>query len=599
MLMKQGARRADPIVQKVSPVGLPGSPWRLLSSLARARRWHFVALWSLIVLAASCGVAAQYGMKLIVDAMAGEQQGNLIWYLLALFIGLIAAESVFWRLSGWLGCITVVAVGVDVRLSLFDYLTGHSTDYVTRHSSGALGSRITATAGAAGALTATFTWKIAPPCVDFLGAAVVLLTVQPWMAATLALFVVLVASIIVAFGRRGRPLHQDYAAQGSKVNGALVDLLGNLWTVKAFSARQSEYKRVQALVGTEAQAQRRSWLYLEKARVLHDLCLWVMAGVMMIWSIQRWKTGSSTAGDVVVVSSLTFRILHGSRELALSLVEASQQLGVVSEMLRLVAVPHAPADRPRAGELVQGAGGICFHAVDFSYENGQPLLTGFNLRIPPGQRLGIVGPSGSGKSTLLALMQRLADVQSGAVCIDGQDVAMVTQDSLRGAIAVVPQDISLLHRSVLDNLRYGRPDATLEEVRTVIRAAHCDFIDRLPQGLQTVVGERGARLSGGQRQRIGIARAMLKNAPILLLDEATSALDSASEDQIQRALDKLMHGRTVVAVAHRLSTVARFDRIIVVAGGRIVQDGAPAHLMNVEGMYRDLWRAQARGRYTA
>ena len=582
-----------------SEVGLPVAPLRFLAMLARRRVWRFAALWSLIVLAASCGIAAQYGMKLIVDSMASDQQGDRIWYLLALFIGLIATESVFWRLSGWLGCITVVAVGVDVRLELFDYLTGHSTDYVTRHSSGALGSRITATAGAAGALIATFTWKIAPPTVDFLGAAVVLLTVDPWMAATLGVFVVLVASIIVAFGKRGRPLHQDYAAQGSRVNGVLVDLLGNLWTVKAFSARRDEYRRVEALVGSEGLAQRRSWLYLEKARVLHDLCLWVMAGVMMIWSIHRWKTGVGTAGDVVVVSALTFRILQGSRDLALSLVEASQQLGVVSEMLRLVAVPHAPADRPDAAEFKRGRGHVRFDDVHFEYESGSPVLAGFSLDVPHGQRLGIVGPSGSGKSTLLALMQRLADVRSGAVLIDGQDVASVSQDSLREAVAVVPQDISLMHRSILDNLRYGRPQASLVEVRQAMRAAHCEFIDKLPQGLQTIVGERGARLSGGQRQRVGIARAMLKDAPILLLDEATSALDSASEQKIQRALDRLMHGKTVIAVAHRLSTVAAFDRVIVLCEGRIVEDGTPAELMTAGGTFQDLWQAQAKGRYTA
>ncbi|VWX63322.1 ABC transporter related protein [Burkholderiales bacterium 8X] len=579
---------------------LPRSPGRLLAALARKRAGHFTGLWTLIIVAASFGVGAQYGIKLIVDAMADDSHSNVIWGWLALYIGLVAGESIFWRLSGWLGCNTVVAVGIDVRMRLFAYLSGHSTDYVTRNSSGALGGRITATAGAAGALVATLTWKIAPPCVDFIGAAIVLLTISPWMAATLSLFVVIVATIIVAFGRRGRPLHQEYATQNAKVTGELVDLVSNLWTVKAFAAREREYQRVGALIDREATAQRRSWLYLEKARVLHDLCLWIMAGTMMIWAIQKWLDGTGSAGDVVVVNALTFRILLGSRELALSLVEASQQVGVVREMLQVIAVPQNPADKPDAAEFEPGAGSIRFENVGFRYPEGTQVLEHFDLQVPAGQRLGIVGPSGSGKTTLLALIQRLHDVQSGRISIDDQDIREVRQDSLRAAIAVVPQDISLLHRTIEDNLRYGRPDASEEALHRASAGAHCkEFIAHLPQGYETIVGERGAWLSGGQRQRVGIARAMLKDAPILLMDEATSALDSASERKIQMALGRLMRGRTVVAVAHRLSTVAAFDRVIVMDRGRIVEDGPPSRLQRAGGMYQRLWVAQSAGQETA
>jgi ATP-binding cassette subfamily B protein len=580
--------------------GLPTGPVGFMLRVARRRKSHFAALWTIILIAATCGIAAQYAMKLIVDTMAQGRHDTAIWHALALFIGLIAAESVFWRLSGWLGCLTVVAVGVDVRLDLFNYLSGHSPEYVARHSSGALGGRITATAGAAGALVATLTWKIAPPCVDFIGAAVVLLTVQPWMAAVLSLFVVLVAAIIVIFGRRGRGIHQAYAAAGSRVNGELVDVVSQLWTLQAFSARRREYERAAALISDEAQAQRRSWLYLEKARVLHDLCLWVMAGTMMVWSLLGWQSGTNTAGDVVVVSALSFRILHGSRELALALIESTQQLGVIREMLQVVAVPQVPADRPGAPLFQPGPGGIRLRNVSFSYSDGTQVFRRLDLDIAPGQRVGIVGPSGSGKTTLLGLLQRLQDVQGGEVLIDGQNVAQVTLDSLRRAIAVVPQEISLLHRTVRENLVYGRPDAPEDQLRQAARGAYCEeFIRELPHGYDTVVGERGARLSGGQRQRVGIARAMLKNAPILLLDEATSALDSASERKIQLALDRLIRGRTVIAVAHRLSTVATFDRVLVLVDGDIVEDGAPDRLRRAGGLYQRLWAAQAQGQETA
>jgi len=230
--------------------------------------------------------------------------------------------------------------------------------------------------------------------------------------------------------------------------------------------------------------------------------------------------------------------------------------------------------------------------VSFDYGGDREVFDGLNLRIEAGQRVGLVGPSGAGKSTLFALVQRFYDLRRGCVTIDGQDIARVTQESLRSAIAVVPQDVSLLHRSIMENIRYGRPDASDDDVLAAAAAAQCDFIDLLPDGMATVVGDRGLKLSGGQRQRIALARAFLKDAPILLLDEATSALDSESEEAIRQALTRLMRDRTVIAIAHRLSTLRTFDRIIVMRDGRIVQDGAPDELMRRGGPYRELVRQQ-------
>jgi ATP-binding cassette subfamily B protein len=238
-------------------------------------------------------------------------------------------------------------------------------------------------------------------------------------------------------------------------------------------------------------------------------------------------------------------------------------------------------------------GSIAFEDVEFSYPGGASLFDGFRLHIAPGQRVGLVGHSGAGKSTLVSLLQRLADVDAGRVLIDNQDVRGMTQDSLRAAIAVVPQEISLFHRSVLENIRYARPEASDGEVLAAARAARCDdFIRALPQGYGTIVGERGTKLSGGQRQRLGIARALLKDAPIIVLDEATSALDSGSEVEIQRALEVLMRGRTVLAIAHRLSTVSRFDRVVVLENGRIVEDGPPAELRRRQGSFDRMCRLQ-------
>ena len=563
----------------------------------RRRPGLFGILALLIVTAAACSVGVQYGMKLIVDAMAGDDRESwMIWRWLALFISLIAAESICWRLSGWLGCRAVVATGVDVRLDMFRYLSGHSLDYFAEHMAGSLGNRVTATAGATGAIYGTMIWKILPPCVDFIGAVVVLCTIDWRMAVTLIAFVAVVAAILGAFGRRARPLQQRFAQQAAQVGGELVDVVANIWTVHAFAARQREYDRLREAFGLEAAAQQRSWLYLEKARALHDLCLWLMAGSMLIWAVEGWRAGVRMPGDVVVISALTFRILHGSRELALSLVDASQQFGVIADMLRVVAVPHQVADRPDAVALRPGPGRVCLEGVSFAYGSNPPIFSRLNVVIPAGQRVGVVGPSGAGKSTFIRLIARAADPTEGCVVIDGQVAAEVLQDSLRQAVAVVPQDINLLHRSIMENLRYGRPNATDAQVMAAAEEAHCDaFIRQLPDGYNTVVGERGTRLSGGQRQRVGIARALLKNARILLLDEATSALDSASESEIQRALIRLMQGRTVVAVAHRLSTVSGFDRILVMVDGRIVEDGPPDVLRQRGGMYAKLWELQAEG----
>ncbi|WP_259651907.1 ABC transporter ATP-binding protein [Variovorax sp. UMC13] len=576
---------------------LPSRAGAFLWRYVRLRPWLFGILTLLIVTAAACSVGVQYGMKLIVDAMAGDdRESRIIWRWLAFFISLIAAESLCWRLSGWLGCRAVVASGVDVRLDMFRYLSGHSLDFFAEHMAGSLGNRVTATAGAAGSIYGTMIWKILPPCVDFVGAVVVLCTIDWRMALALAGFVAVVAAILAVFARRARPLQQRFAQEAAQVGGELVDVVANIWTVHAFSARQREHDRLRAAFGTEASAQQRSWLYLEKARALHDLCLWLMAGSMLIWAVEGWRAGVRMAGDVVVISALTFRILHGSRELALSLVDVSQQFAVITDMLRVVAVPHQVADTPHAVGLRPGPGRVCLEGVSFAYAGNPPIFSGLNLVIPAGQRVGVVGPSGAGKSTLIRLIARIADPTDGCVLVDGQVVAQVQQDSLRRAIAVVPQDINLLHRSIMENLRYGRPSATDAQVMAVAAEAHCEaFIRQLPDGYNTVVGERGTRLSGGQRQRVGIARAMLKDARILLLDEATSALDSESEGEIQRALIRLMQSRTVVAVAHRLSTVSSFDRILVMVEGRIVEDGSPDALRTQAGVYAKLWALQAEG----
>jgi ATP-binding cassette subfamily B protein len=272
----------------------------------------------------------------------------------------------------------------------------------------------------------------------------------------------------------------------------------------------------------------------------------------------------------------------------MALVELVQHFAKLGEAVKVLGLPHHIEDAPDAKPLINLGGSIAFEDVCFSYPDGERVLEEFNLHVPAGQKLGLVGRSGAGKSTILALLQRLYEPEAGHVLIDEQDIAQVTQHSLRQIIAVVQQDISLFHRSVLENLRYGRPDATPEEVFEAAEAAGCtEFIQRLPQGFDTIVGERGVKLSGGQRQRLAIARAFLRNAPVILLDEATSALDTESERLIQAALMRLIEGRTVIAIAHRLSTLTAFDRIVVLERGRIVEDVGSGEYLHRKGVIRD------------
>jgi ATP-binding cassette subfamily B protein len=562
-----------------------------------AWRGHFAALLLLVVTSAACGVGQQYGLKLLVDAIAGPPSlSDAVLFALGLFLVLIALEAALARLTGWLACRTTVGVGVDLRIELFEHLERQSMRYFAENLAGSLGQRITATAGNFGALVNTFVWRIVPPVVDVAGAVIIFASVDGLLTLALVAMILTVTAGLIGFGVRGRPIHRAYSGQAAVVAGDLVDTIANMWTVKAFSARARERDRLGAGFRSEAAAQRRSWLYLEKARLIHDVALWVLAAGILSWTLVLWSRGSASAGSVVVVASLTLRILHSSKDMALSLVDVAQQFGFIEETLSVIAKPCTVRDVPGAPALMPRGGQIELRDVSFGYRPGHPALDGVTLSIPAGQKVGIVGPSGAGKSTLVHLLQRLYDVDRGEIRIDEQPIAGVRQDSLRDALAVVPQEIGLLHRSVMDNIRFARPEADDAAVFAVARAAACDgFVRHLPEGYDTIVGERGTRLSGGQRQRIGIARALLKQAPILLLDEATSALDTETEMAIQTAIVRLMRERTVIAVAHRLSTLTAFDRILVVSDGRIVEDGTVRQLRQAGGLFEEMWRLQAEG----
>jgi ATP-binding cassette subfamily B protein len=386
----------------------------------------------------------------------------------------------------------------------------------------------------------------------------------------------------------GRPLHDDFADKAAAVDGEMVDVINNMPLVRAFCGLGYEHDRFDGTVNRELTARGRSLRYLERLRIIHATVTVVLTIALLAWVISLWQSGGATTGDVVLVCTLGLSILSATRDLAVALVDVTQHVARMTEAIATLLLPHELRDHPSAEPLVRSGAAIAIDTMSFQYPGGSKVFDRFSLRLQPGQRVGLVGPSGGGKSSLFALLQRFYDVQDGSITIDGQDISRVTQQSLREAISVVPQDISLFHRSILENIRYGRPTASDDEVLRAAIAARCDFVEKLPEGLATMVGDRGIKVSGGQRQRIAIARAFLKDAPILLLDEATAALDSESEEAIREALGRLMRGRTVIAIAHRLATLRNFDRVVVLKGGRIIEDGSPDRLMRVHGPYRQL-----------
>jgi ATP-binding cassette, subfamily B, bacterial len=555
------------------------------------QRWIAHSIILIAVLAAvACSVSTQYGIKFLVDTLSDRATAaSRIWLAFLLLVLLITADNLLWRLASWVANFAFVGVTGDLRRDLFRHLTGHAPNYFADRLPGTLASRVTATSNAIFAAENMFVWNVLPPCAATLAAIGFVATISLPMAATLTLVAGVTLIAMFRLAAAGRPLHHDFADKAAVVDGEMIDVIGNMPLVRAFCGLGREHERFDVTVDHEVTARQRSLVYLEKLRILHAVFTVVLTIGLLAWAIVLWQRGAATTGDVVLACTLSLAVLHATRDLAVALVDITQHIARLSEALSTLLVPHELRDHPEAASLIKRSASVEFENITFCYPNGRGVFENTSLRLHPGERVGLVGHSGGGKSTLFALLQRYYNLQGGRILIDGQDISRVTQESLREAIAVVPQDLSLFHRSAMENIRYGRPDASDAQVFEAAVAARCrGFIEALPNGFATIVGERGVKLSGGQRQRIAIARAFLKDAPLLLLDEATSALDGESEDVIQTALASLMRGRTVIAIAHRLSTVRNFDRIVVLRAGRIVQDGPPDHLMQKDGLYREL-----------
>ncbi len=409
----------------------------------------------------------------------------------------------------------------------------------------------------------------------------------------------ILALIPIAFPLVKRRMYYDSleAEAGSKTKGRLADVLSNIFTVKFFASYDNEKKQFGEFVTKELAAQHSAFRAWNTLSVVQNGLIISFRFTLFGISLWLWQKGYITAGTIVLIYSFSASIFSIVWSMTRGISGTLTAYSNAGEMVDILEAKSEITDSPRAGILEVSRGKINFENLSFQYAEGKNVFTNLNIHIQPGEKVGLVGPSGGGKSTITKLLLRFMDPTSGKICIDDQDIKHVTQDSLRRAIGYVPQEPLLFHRTLRENIAYGKVDATDEEVIEAAKKAHAhEFIETLEQGYDTMVGERGVKLSGGQRQRVAIARAILKNAPILVLDEATSALDSISELAIRDAVDKLIKDKTAIIIAHRLSTVEKMDRIIVLGkDGKIIEEGTHQELVAKGGLYSELWSHQTGG----
>src|ERR1700736_3308652 len=452
----------------------------MLRYLRRRAASHSVILLA-VAAAVACSVGTQYGVKYLVDGLAaGPTHDSGVWLAFLFLVGLIAADNFLWRIASWVASFTFVGVTGDLRRDIFRHLTGHSPNYFSDRLPGMLTSRITATSNAVFTVENMFVWNVMPPCIATVAAIALIATVSLPMAA--GLIAVAGAGVVAMFhlAAAGKSLHDDFADKAAAVDGEMVDVINNMTLVRAFCGLCQEHDRFDATVNRELNARGRSLRYLEKLRITHAAITVALTIALLAWAVVLWQHGAATTGDVVLVCTLGLSILSATRDLAVALVDVTQHVARLTEAIATLLLPHELQDHPKAEPLIKAGAAITFNSVSFHYPGGLGVFDRFSLRLQPGQRVGLVGQSGGGKSSLFVLLQRFYDVQNGSITIDGQDISRVTQQSLREAISVVPQDISLFHRSIMENIRYGRPNATDDEVLRAAIAARCDFVETLP-----------------------------------------------------------------------------------------------------------------------
>ncbi len=569
--------------------------------------WHFlkpykkiVLLYVFIALLAGCwGPFNGMLIKHMINILSSSNFENILvlkWPAVFLVINFIIFDNFTWRSIGYLGYKFQPVIKNQIIRETFNYVLGSSHQYFSDNLSGRISNQINTLADNIERIvhwiSAAFIRGFSLLVVSF----ITMYFVNPMFFYTLASWFLIFSSISIVLSKRLVKLSDDYAESESSVSGQLVDCLSNMSNVRIFARRIFEVLRLDKYLLLSKKTFQSKEMFLLILNMIQGMLIAVMMGFMVYFLVHLYGQHLISIGDFALILGLSMEVGHISWYTMEQVDQFNQAVGKCKQSLSALIVQQEIKDKKEAKELVVSKGQITFEGVKFHYKETEPLFQNKSVTIGAGQKVGLVGYSGGGKSTFVNLILRLYDVTEGRILIDGQDIREVTQESLRSNIAMIPQDPSLFHRTLMDNIRYGRVEASDEAVIEATKRAHAhEFISILPQAYESSVGERGVKLSGGQRQRIAIARAILKDAPILILDEATSQLDSVTEKDIQESLWELMQNKTTIVIAHRLSTLLHMDRIIVFDQGKIVEDGTHAQLLSRPGLYKKLWDAQVGG----
>ncbi len=583
----------------------PSTTRRTLHYYWLATKRHLGLFIGLILADIGFSALLSYGnpfvMSLIVDRVSAEPvPSDQVFSVFGPFIAALVLINVCGQACSKLQDFFLfkleIAVSYDLATQCFDALCNQSMSFHSNRFGGALVSQTTKFMSAYNQLIETVNFPFMPVCISIACTCGLLAPRVPAYVAILLALLAVYATVSYLMYKRILGLNEQAAGAQNNLSGELSDSVANILAVKTYGREDYERGLFDA-ANREVVARDTKRMMSSLARGVITACITVV--IMSIVTVfiaggNAWF--GITPGTLVMMFTYTYTITNQFNFINNGLQRFNRAFGDASGMTEVLDEPRLVADRPNAPALTVREGAIDFEDIGFSYEDGgvrTRVFEHFDLHIPAGQRVGLVGVSGAGKTTLTKLLLRLSDIQEGRILVDGQDVSACTQQSLRRQVAYVPQESLLFHRTIAENIAYGRPGATMDEIREAARLANAlEFIERLPQGFDTVTGERGVKLSGGQRQRVAIARALLADCPVLVLDEATSALDSESEHLVKDALSTLMRGRTSIVVAHRLSTVASLDRIVVLANGRIVEDGPHAELIAAGGEYAHLWSRQ-------
>ncbi len=543
-----------------------------------------------------------YFIKMIVNAVDQHQGPKAdLWDQVMLPFWLLAGSFIIMEIAMRVMNILMVYaypnIRKDMRMSVVHYIKDHDLTYYLNSLSGNIANRVHDIPKSTQDLLESLIDNLIAIVFSFLFMMIVLWTASPIFSALLLVWTAWHMGVTFFFFKELTSKSRDHANKVSKLQGTTVDFISNILTVRLFARGHRELDKIKDMQKEEvAYSIRASWAY-SKVNLLRGLGGLVFVILTIYFLIQGWIDGWISTGDFPLVAIASFQMLGHIWHLSMSFQSMFRKYGNIDSALQICRRAHNIVDQPNAKDLSVSSGAIDLKNVMFHYKKDTPLFEDLNINIKGGEKVGLVGYSGSGKTTLVNLLLRFYDIQFGQICIDDQNIQDITQSSLRSQIAMIPQEPSLFHRTLMENIRVGRHDATDDEVIAAAKQAHChEFINKLEDGYDTIVGERGLKLSGGQRQRIAIARAILKDAPILIMDEATSALDSATETCIQESLATIMENRTVIVVAHRLSTLSNMDRIIVFDQGRVVEDGSIQQLLKTkDGAFAQLWRLQHDG----